>query len=33
MTYDQPAAGSPEQWDGIIEDLSRQIKQAKDRRN
>ncbi len=33
MTYDQPAAGSPEQWDGIIEDLSRQIKQAKERRN
>jgi hypothetical protein len=28
MTYDQPAAGSPEQWDGIIEDLSRQIKEA-----
>jgi len=33
MTYDQPAAGSPEQWDEIIEDLSRQIKQAKDRGN
>ncbi len=28
MTYDGPFAGSPEQWDGIIEDLSRQIKEA-----
>jgi hypothetical protein len=33
MTYDQPAMGSPEQWDGIIEDLNREIRQAKERAN
>ena len=33
MTYDQPAMGTPEYWDGIIEDINRQIRQAKDRRN
>ena len=33
MTYDGPFAGSSEQWDGIIEDLSREIKQAEERRN
>jgi len=33
MTYDQPAMGSPEQWDRIIEDLNREIRRAKDRAN
>jgi len=33
MTYDQPALGTPEYWDGVIEDLNREIRRAKDRAN